>query len=72
MSILPPKHSAVRVRLTQADRDVLVSRAQRSGVALSVVIRRAIRQYLNTPESASYQRPVPAKFLGSADGVSGA
>ncbi len=50
MSILPPKHSAIRVRLTQADRDVLVSRAQRSGVALSVIIRRAIREYLNKPE----------------------
>lgn len=47
MTMVPPKYAAVRVRLTQADKDALSARAQRDDVPLSVVIRRAIRQYLN-------------------------
>jgi hypothetical protein len=54
-----------------ADREVLVARAQQSGVALSVIIRRAIRLYLS--QSNAQQRPATAlRSFGSSDGQGGA
>ncbi len=75
MTLVPPKYAAVRVRLTQADKDALISRAHRDDVPLSVVIRRAIRHYLNTPKDAVRTQPAyiqPGKYLSSASGLEGA
>lgn len=47
MTLVPPKYAAIRVRMTAADKEALMARAQRDDVPLSVVIRRAVRHYLN-------------------------
>lgn len=81
MTLVPPKYAAVRVRLTQADRDALAARAVREDVPMSVLIRRAIRKYMNptvtistTPAGAMQPEHLKtmAKFLSSSDGRGGA
>lgn len=70
MTMVPPKYAALRVRVTEADRQTLVARAQRDGVPVSVVMRRAFRAYLNQPIGLS-PKPTP-RYLAATDGRDGA
>jgi hypothetical protein len=66
--MVPPKYAAVRVRMTQADKDAVFARAVRDDVPASVVIRRALRHYLNPAVV-----PAPkVSYLRSSDGQGGA
>jgi hypothetical protein len=73
MSILPPKRAVVVVRLSESDREVLVSRAIQANVALSVLVRRAIREFLHKPVGAE-PRPAagPSRYFAASDGRDGA
>ena len=75
MSILPPKRAVLTIRLTEADREVLVTRAIQANVPLSFMVRKAIREFVNKSQPVDprvAKQAGPFKFLSSSDGSGGA
>lgn len=73
--ILPPRHSSLRVRITQVEREVLDAKVRKTGIPMSVHVRRALRAYLAMSPDAEPDGRIAkgaAKFLSSSDGRGGA
>lgn len=76
----PKRTAVIHVRLTTADRDVIIARAIKAGRSVSDYVRGAAMHYATTGTPAipsahqpSVGRSTPAsKFLSSADGRGGA
>lgn len=74
LSTHPKRTVVIHVRMTQTEKDAIVTRATRAGKSVSEYVRGAAMHYVGAAQFANPTTPprVPSKFLGASDGRGGA